>query len=305
MEKKKEAFDFELDLLYKNNKNPSEALHQLAKMYDELLTFDKHLLYNILADSTVEYQLVDIEIGSLKTKIVQIFTAIPDDFIKEILNPGNWPGLLLVEIKHRLLKAIQNNEIQDKICLDVVTNDINKEMKKLIPPQIIYLELNPDYILNRANEISIQSSKLKDNESYVFKSRGRTVSMNNKVSIDMPKILDELESKTIEQRRIESLKVKTIELLSDNTKWKLMREGKGIDVKISHKEWLDKYHSRKIVIQPNDYLKVDLKITHITNQNTKKPIVTYEALKVFDVIPPDDIEMKNQVYLFEDSHLSL
>lgn len=301
MKKKLENYDFELDLLFESNKNPSEALHQLAKMFDELLIFDKHLLYNIIANSTVEYQLVDIEIGSLKTKIIQIFTAIPDDFLKEILNPVNWPGLLLVEIKHRLLKAIQNNEIQNKTCLELVTNDINNEMKKLIPPQIIYLELNSDYILNTANEITIQSSKLKEKELFVFKSKGRTVSINNQVSIDMPKILDELESKTIEQQRIETLKVKTIELLSDNTKWKLMREGKGIDVKISDKEWLDKYHSRKIIIQPNDYLKVDLKITHITNQNSKKPIVTYEAITVLDVIPPDDIETKNQVNLFEDS----
>ncbi len=291
-------FDFELDLSFKENKNPSEALNQLAKMYDKLLVFDKHLLYNIFPESNLEYQLVDIEFGSIKTKAIQLLTSIPDDFLKNILDPSAWIGLILVTAKYKLLKAIENNEIKDADSLRKFTSDTNKIISKGIPEGIMYLELNNFYILNTVQEISALSSKLNKNDSYIFKGKEKTARINNKAFIDMPKILKELGSQTFEQQRIEILKVKTIELLSDNAKWKLIREGKQIDVKISHKEWLDEYHSRRIVIQPNDFLKVDLKIIYTTNQNSKKPNITYEAIKVFDVIPPDESNNEAQIGLF-------
>ena len=42
MEKIKD-FDFELNLEFEGNKNPSEAFIQLAKLYEKLIDFDKSL----------------------------------------------------------------------------------------------------------------------------------------------------------------------------------------------------------------------------------------------------------------------
>ena len=120
MEKIKD-FDFELNLEFEGNKNPSEAFIQLAKLYEKLIDFDKHIAYNISVDSKVEYDLVDIEFGSIKTKIKQIFINIPDDVLKDVLNPSAWFGHLLVYVKHRLLKSIENNELTSKKDLDKIT----------------------------------------------------------------------------------------------------------------------------------------------------------------------------------------
>jgi hypothetical protein len=114
----------------------------------------------------------------------------------------------------------------------------------------------------------------------------------------MAKLLFELGNQTIEQQRTEILKVKTLDLLSDIANWKLIRLNKQIEVKILDQEWLNEYHDRKIVIQPNDYLKLDLKITYISNPTSPKPLVIYEALKVFEVIPPEKIEPDNRNKLF-------
>ena len=115
----------------------------------------------------------------------------------------------------------------------------------------------------------------------------------------MAKLLYELGGQKIEQQRIETLKVKSLDLLSDKASWKLIRQGKQIDVKILDKEWLDDYHHRKVVIQSNDYLRLELKIIYSTNSTSLKPVVCYEALKVLEVIPPDRIEDDNQNELFE------
>jgi hypothetical protein len=293
-------FDFELDLIFSGQKNPVEAFGQIAKMYEKLLSIDQQILYNIYPGAKLEYELIDLEYSSIKSKVNQILKSIPDDVLKDILNPAKLFGHLLVYVKRRLIKATETNEVQSIESLQKVTTDINKEIKKLPVDNIIILEINNYFVLNAINELGIEGRKLKKDEYFEYKSKAGNARIGNNSSVNMAKLLYELGGQTVEQQRIETLKVKTLDLLSDKASWKLIRQGKQIEVKILHKEWLDDYHSRKIIIQPNDYLRVDLKITYTTNPNTLKPIITYEALKVLEVIPPDNIEGNNQSNLFDE-----
>lgn len=293
-------FDFELDLIFSGQKNPVEAFGQIGKMYEKLLSIDQQILYNILPSAKLEYELIDLEYSSIKSKVNQILKSIPDDVLKDILNLGKLFGHLLVYIKRRLIKATETNEVQSVESLQKVTTDINKEIKKLPVDYIIILEINNYFVLNAINELGIEGRKLKKDEYFEYKSKAGNARIGRDSSVNMGKLLYELGGQTVEQQRTETLKVKSLDLLSDKASWKLIRQGKQIEVRILHKEWLDDYHNRKIVIQPNDYLKVDLKITYTTNSNTLKPVITYEALKVFEVIPPDIIEGTNQSNLFEE-----
>ncbi|MFN8265051.1 MAG: hypothetical protein U0T11_03205 [Chitinophagaceae bacterium] len=298
MSKSTKDFDFELDLIFSGQKNPVEAFGQIAKMYERLLSIDQQILYNILPSANLEYELIDLEYSSIKSKVNQILKSIPDEVLKDILNPKKLFGHLLVYIKNRLIKATETNEVQSVESLQKITNDINKEIKKLPTTTFIILEVNNYLVLNAINELSIEARKLKKDEYFEYKSKAGSARIGNGSSVNMAKLLYELGGQTLEQQRIETLKVKTLDLLSDKASWKLIRQGKQIEVKILHKEWLEDYHNRKIVIQPNDYLKVDLKITYTTNTNTLKPIVTYEALQILEVIPPDKMEGTNQNNLF-------
>jgi hypothetical protein len=291
-------YDFELNLEFEGTKNPSEAFSQLSKFYDKLLVFDKHIIYNISVDARMEYDLVDIKFGSILTKIKQIFINTPDDVLKDALNPSAWLGHLLVYIKHKTLKALGEQGIKSKKDLEKLTGDINKQIKAKTPPNLMVLEVNNYYMLNTINDIAIQANRLKKGESFYFKSGKKKAKVDNKCSIDMPKILKELGDTTHEQERVEILKIKTIDLLSDSSYWKLRREGKTIDVKITDSNWLEDYHNRKYVIQPNDYLKLNLKIIYTTSQNLKKPKISYEATKIVSVIPPNEIEDDGQIEIF-------
>lgn len=299
MSKKTKDFDFELDLMFSGHKNPVEAFEQVGKMYQKLLSIDQQILYNILPNAKLEYELIDLEYSSIKSRVNQILKSIPDDVLKDILNPSKLIGHLLVYIKKRLIKATEINEVQSVETLQKVTTDINKEINKLPSTTIIILEINNYFVLNAINELVLEGRKLKKDEYFEYKSKAGNARISNISSVNMAKLLFDLGGQTIEQQRIEALKVKTQDLLSDKASWKLIRQGKQIEVKILHKEWLDDYHDRKIIILPNDYLKVDLKITYTSNTNTKKPIITYEAIKVLEVLPPDKIEGSNG-NLFED-----
>ncbi len=291
--------EFELSLNFEGNKNPSQAFNQLAGMYDKLYEIDEFVLYSIVQTAKVEYELIDIEFGSIKSKVIQFIKAIPDDVLKDVLNPTKWPGHALVFIKHRILKAAEQNEVQSKQSLEKVTEDVNRKIREVTPPNSISLEVHNYFILNVINEIDLHGQRLKNNESYEFKSDSGNAKITNKCNVDMAKLLAELGSQTTEQTRVETLKVKSLELLSDKTTWKLIRLKKQINVKILDLEFLHAYHDRQKPILPNDYLKLELKIIYTNTPNSVKPEITYEALKIFEVIQPDQVENDNQNELFE------
>jgi hypothetical protein len=292
--------DFELNLKFHNPKNPVDAFVQIAKMYEKLLAIDEQILYNILPNAQLEYELVDLEYSSIKTKVNQILKSIPDEILKDILNPANLIGHILVYAKSRLIKATESKEVHSKDTLQRVTDDINDEIKKLSNTSIIILEVNNYFVLNAINEIGLEGNRLKNGEYYEYISKAGSAMISKGNYLNMPKMLYELGGQTLEQQRVETLKIKTLDLLSDKAYWKLIRNGKQIEVKILHKEWLDEYHDRKIIIRPNDYLKLELKITQTTNTSTFKPIINYEALRVLEVISPDKIEGSNQNIIFND-----
>lgn len=299
MNKEKTEFDFELDLIFDNQKNPVDAFNQMAKMYDKLLTIDQQILYNILPSAKVEYELIDLEYSSIKSKVNQILKKIPDTILKDIASPGKLIGHLLVYVKSRLVRATETNEVQSLKNLETITEDINKEIRQLSSDTAIILEINNYFVLNAINDIGKEGRKLKSSEYFQFKSKAGNGKIGQRNSINMGKMLYELGGKNIEQQRIEILKVKSLDLLSERASWKLMRQGRQIDVKILDKLWLENYHNRKVVIQPNDYLKLELKIIYSTNSKSLKPIVNYEALRILKVIPPNEIENDNQQELFE------
>lgn len=300
MSKEKIDYSFELNLNFEGHKDPAEAFKQIGKMFEKLFEIDKFVLYNILPDARIDYELVDIEFSSIKSKIAQILKSIPDDLLKEIASPKKLIGLVLIFVKYRILKAIETNEVDSKQKLDTVTADINKKINEISMPNKLIFNVNNYFVLNSINEISLESKKLKKQESFEFISKNGSSKIKNSQLPNMAKILYELGDQKIEQKRIETLKVKSLDLLSDRANWKLMRMGKQIEVRILDKEWLEKYHCRQIPIQPNDYLKIELKITYFTNSITQKPIVHYDAVTVYEVIPPEQIETDSQRDLFEN-----
>src|SRR5436853_4538328 len=110
--------EFELNLLFEGHKNPSKAFKQLANMYDKLHEIDEFVLYGLLQTAKTEYDLIDVEFGSIKSKAVQVIKSIPDDVLKNILKPKDLVGQLLIYIKQRLLKAAETNEVDSKQSLE-------------------------------------------------------------------------------------------------------------------------------------------------------------------------------------------
>lgn len=289
------VYDFELHIELKGTKNPSEIFNHLSGFYNKLLVLDRHIVYNISVGTIIKYNLVAIETTSVATKVKQILINTPINYSKNGIETTTWLPDLLVHIKCKILRVIALKQVSSRKDLDKLTDEINRKIKKEIPSYLLFFSVNNYFILNIIKEISIQASELKRGDYLYFKSAKNKVKLTNRSLVDISKIVDELEKANISQEIIEILKIKTIDLSSNISCWKFKRAGEFIDVKITDEAWLEQYYNRKFVIQPNDYLKINLKIIHTMSSNTQKTTVIYQAIKVISIIPPNHIENNGQL----------
>ena len=87
------------------------------------------------------------------------------------------------------------------------------------------------------------------------------------------------------------LKVKKPDYLGDSM-WEFRFGDKNIDVKLLDKEWLIKFQSREVAINPGDSVKAMITITHTYDSENNLVDTTYEINKILEVISINYIQPK-------------
>lgn len=282
---------FEVNLLFKEEKNAIEAFAQIIKFYEILQAFDKSVIRNINAAYIPEYGLENVEYGSLKTRLVQILKAIPDELIQDL----EWKkiiGFFLVKAKYRLIKFLsEENKIESREQIKKITDEINNDIKQIgNEHHLLVTEISEYVILNVADDLSKEVNNLKDKELLEYKSKAGNTFVQKGVYINKPKILFELGEKTIVNETTEILKVKKVDLLSDIPKWDFLQSKKPLSAKMLDTEWLNSFHSRQVNIQPEDALAVTLRTIHTYTPSYKSKKTDFEIIKVLSVIGPNDAD---------------
>ena len=285
---------FELNLLFDGNKQAVDVFNELGNIFQSIHEFDKWILSHIDSGASVYYTIEGIEFGSIRTRLAQFLRAIPDDAIKTL----DWKALvgnLLLKTKYLILKALeQNKTIDSKAILETLTTEINSELSKLEEnsSQIIIPQINIYILLNNIETISRVVNSLPNKESIEYRSKFGDVKLSRGIYINKSKIIHELGATTVTNDTTEILKIKKIDLLSDEAKWDFKIGSRVVHARIQDITWLNNYHKREIIIKPEDSLKVTLKTTYTFTNNNEHTQLTYDIVKVLQVITPD-IERKN------------
>jgi hypothetical protein len=280
---------FEANLLFAEYKNAVEAFEQLTSFYEILNDFDKALLRNIDRNLIAEYGLEGLEYSSVRTKLKQILRSIPDEMIKD-LSLRKAIGYMLVKAKYKLLKKLgDDREISTKEQLQKVTDDINNDIKQIgVEYRIIVTQINNYTILNSIDGIAKEGNGLKDREAFEFKSRFGSATLHKGIYLNKPKILAELGQRSITNETTEILKVKKIDLLSNEPKWEFLQGKRRLSAKMLDTNWLEDFHNRLVTIKPEDSLMVTLKTTHTYSPNFEDQETNYDILKIIAVVSPDE-----------------
>lgn len=279
---------FEVNLLFKEEKNAIEAFNQMLRFYEVLSDFDKMLTRNISPNILSEYALIDVEYSSLRTKLVQVIKKIPDEWLSE-LEIRKIIGYFLVKLKYKLIKLLSDEkEINSKEQVQHLTDEVNGEIKTFGDKYtIIVTQVNNYFILNAIDDLTQEVNNLNENELLEYKSQAGNIFIQRGVFLNKPKILSELGQRKIVNETKELLKLKKVDLLSDESKWDFLQGKRLIKAKVLDKKWLDSFHHRKVTIKPEDALMVTLRTTHTYNPNFDDKKTECEIVKVHSVISPD------------------
>jgi hypothetical protein len=290
-----EELQFEINLLFEEDKNAIAAFIQLTNIFEVLNDFDKAVVRNIGLNYSSEYGLNDIEFSSIRTKLVQLLKATPDEILKN-LDIKKTIGYFLVKIKYWLIKLLEQEKgLSSKNQIQPITDKINEEIKRIeLTLNIIVTQVNNYIVLNAADDLAKEVNKLKDKEQIEYKSMAGNASIHKGVFINKPKILSELGQRTILNETREILKIKRVDFISEDPKWDFLQGKKNLSAKILDKPWLDDFHKRIVVIKPEDALLVTLRTTHTYSPNFDEKKTDCEVVKVLSVITPD-IENSTQM----------
>jgi hypothetical protein len=278
---------FELDYLFQESKDVFLPFRAVGTFYSLLHDFDKNILLHIHPSLKLEYRLVNVEYGSLKTRVVQVLRGMPDELLKKP-EMKTLIGILLLKGKYWLLQKLTNAAtIDSKEQLDAISNVVNKEIDEIGKKAgIVTTGISSHAVLNSIDELTQETNKLPKKEAYEFKSKLGNAILRAGIKLNKPKILSELGEKIEINNTTEVIKPKKVDLLGES-KWECIMDGKTREMKVEHKEWLEKYQHRQVNIQSGDSLRVKLKTTYSYNANTSKIKVTYDITEVLNIIKPD------------------
>lgn len=291
------VLQFEVNLLFGKSKNAIEALNQILSFCEILNEFDKSIIRNIGSNYISDYQLENIEFGSIKTTLTQVLKNIPDTFIEDVAFT-KLIGFLLVKTKFWLIKLLsQEQHLSDKSQVQQVTDKINEELVAIgTQLNIIVTQVNNYTVLNAIDELTKETNKLSEKELLEYKSQAGNVYIQKGILINKPKILSELGQRTIVNETTELLKTKKADLLSEVPKWDFLQGKKGISAKMLDTDWLAGFHNREVTIKPEDALMVILRTTHTYTPSFDDKKTDYEIIKIQSVISPE-LEHNRQMQL--------
>lgn len=279
---------FEVNLLFSENKNAIEAFNQVLKFYEVLNDFDKAVVRNIGQGISTTYELEDVQFSSIKTKLAQALKAIPDDLLKDF-QIRKAIGFLLIKAKYRFIKLLgEEKEVSSKEQIEKVTTEVNNEIKELGNTyQIMVTQINNYTVLNSIDDLVKETNNLNEKELLEYKSKAGNTSISKGIKFNKPKILAELGQTSIVNETTEILKIKKVDLLTEEPKWDFLQGKRILSAKMLDSNWLKDFHSRKVVIKPEDALMVTLRTTHTYTPNFEDKKTECEIIKIISVITPE------------------
>lgn len=278
--------DFCIEIDYKkDSENPSRVFETMTGLIKAFQSFDEDLIKSI--DNKIEpvLMLEDIQIGSLRTWLVNRLNGIPDEAIKEL----SWKkivGNYLVKAKFIVVKRLEGKtSITNAKMIEDIQFELVEEAKKTDLKQFpSYAAVKMKTLVENISKINDSLKPLAEGDKASLKSDYGEASFNLELNIS-PESLEELVTKEkIVSESVMILKVKQPDYLG-RAMWTFKYNSRLVFAKIVHDEWLSKFQERKIDIRPGDSIRA--KVLTTVNYGHDYEVIGhhYEIMEVLEVLP--------------------
>lgn len=276
-------FEIRLDF-EKEAQNPSRLFKSFAEMIEAINTVDYLIAETVNTKVKSKIILDDIEKGSLIGRFWnelvlsdegQIDDSPDKQDIEEYIEESRAETLKFLSDKKTSVDDLEN--LKDKI--------VEIAEKKNLSNSFNYAEPDSLKLAQAINKVNESTEKLTANESYELKSPKREVTdiKSGTPKIDIEAVENALTDKQIINESIAFYLIKKPDFLGESA-WSFKHGKKSVSVKILHQEWLDNFHSGKIIVVPGDSLQVRIKQTLKYNRNGYLISEQTEIIKVIDII---------------------
>jgi len=256
-------------------------------MYELIDTFqvlDKHLVSAIDVRIEPVLLLEDIESGSVKTWIATVLKHIPDEPLYH-LDWKRFVGYFLIKGKYRVINFIEGTTgITNVDQIKPLQSDLHRLAEetgiRMLPD---YQSINPRLLLEDISQMSSSLSHLTPDDSASYITKEGSARFNLEFKLSPESIEDLFVQETLIQENVLIMKVKKADFLGDSM-WEFRFGERNIPVKISDKDWLEKFQTNKILIQPGDAIRGLVKVSDKYDAEHNLIEHNYDLLSVIEVI---------------------
>ena len=273
----------------KNVDRPERVFDGIACMIRSLHDLDQTLISCVDGEIKPVLMLESVEAGSIRVWLAQKIAKIPDSALKDG-EAKKIIGHFLVEAKYAAIQFLgdkttiaDRNEVkqlQEKIFTIAKETRVN-QLDCYHPPKI-------EGLLTGLQQISdvIKDMSSTDKMAFVDNS-GNSLVINGAFDISPDRLEEMVTSKILYSTSEMILKVKQPDYLGE-AQWKLKHGQRTIEAKILDDEWLQKFQSRQVTIQPGDSIRATVHSAIAYGYNNEPIREKYEVTKVFAVLPSGD-----------------
>jgi len=254
-----------------------DVLGAAMEMVNALDTLDHVLLSSIDTSLEPVSILNDIERSSLKLLLKRALIATPDGEIFR-LEWKKWIGRVLVKAKYVLLQHIESDtpELEQAVrSLDGEYEQAPGDMAGFRPPAV--------HEVRRALDGVVKAHGLLPEQTIVVQTEWGDIELP---SLPVPQVAQVGEStQTITNSGTELFKIRSPDMLG-SAMWRIVRDGRNVQVRMLHRGWLERYQRRDISILPGDTLKCRFEETVSYDAGGNETERTIAIIEVLEVISP-------------------
>ena len=264
--------------------DPTRIFHSMARLIESMQSIDSHLGACIGIGVRTSLVLEDVEASSLKAKLKTTIEAIPDEPLKS----GDIKKLIghyLLLSKHKILDWCNDRtEISTREEVKQLESDLHQLAENTNIKQIpAYTQINTANLLSDIAEIKNALNYLGARDHATLKSKEGLSHYNNKLLVSENIVQEIVTRETLKSTGERIVKVKKPDYLGQS-RWVFKYSGHMIEAKISDSDWLLKFQSKEVHLQPGDSLKVLLREEVSYGYDSEIVHTEYEVVKVLAVI---------------------
>ncbi len=278
---------FELVINFSPNEgDPARIFKTMSGLIESFQDIEKHLISTIDLSLSANLVLEDVEKGSLKARFRGLIEGIPDEALKD----AEWKKIighfLLRSKKTILVWCAGKNEIKSIESVKALEGQLLKlaeetELKNFPA----YAPIPVETLLSDIGKVQESLQHLEGDDKATYKFNNEEIGLNRELVISNEVVREVLTQEIIKSSGTKILKVKKPDYLGQSM-WGFVYDGRAIDAKITHEEWLIDFQSRKVDVKPGDSIKVVLYEEISYGYEAEVVHRHYEIEKVFEIIKP-------------------